>query len=193
MKQGANANSNAGAKMGGDSKMEVKNDAKGGGDAKMLTKNSEQTRSQSVLNKPFDEALEFSQSGSEESIDTARDKKNAQKLQQQQQQQQALQQSNKSNPNMSNKSAPQQQASQPSQPQFSQKAPEKRAPMIEDVSCFSEYYRSYSFPPVFLYFSPQRKVKQMNQKKRKKESTKKVRAMSTLKDPTILATIPVSM
>jgi hypothetical protein len=37
---------------------------------KSLKKMSEQSKSQSVLNKPFDEALEFSQSGSEESVDT---------------------------------------------------------------------------------------------------------------------------
>lgn len=38
--------------------------------SKGLAKGSEQTKSQSVLNKPFDEALEFSHSGSEESVDT---------------------------------------------------------------------------------------------------------------------------
>ncbi len=43
----------------------------------LLRTNTEQTKSQSVLNKPFDEALEFSHSGSEESMDTARDKINA--------------------------------------------------------------------------------------------------------------------
>jgi hypothetical protein len=37
---------------------------------KSMKKMSEQSKSQSVLNKPFDEALEFSQSGSEESVDT---------------------------------------------------------------------------------------------------------------------------
>lgn len=46
-------------------------DAKGMGSG--LTK-GEQTRSQSYLNNTFDEALEFSQSESEESIDTARGK-----------------------------------------------------------------------------------------------------------------------
>ncbi len=39
-------------------------------DAKSLKKGNDQSKSQSVLNKPFDEALEFSRSGSEESIDT---------------------------------------------------------------------------------------------------------------------------
>lgn len=69
----------------------AKADYKGGNDAKsssnninpnseakgLLRTNTEQTRSQSVLNKPFDEALEFSHSGSDESIDTARDRANA--------------------------------------------------------------------------------------------------------------------
>lgn len=40
-------------------------------DSKGIARN-EQSKSQSVLNRPFDEALEFSQSESEESIDTAR-------------------------------------------------------------------------------------------------------------------------
>lgn len=39
-------------------------------DARILQKDSEQTRSRGVLNKPFDEALEFSQSGSDDSVDT---------------------------------------------------------------------------------------------------------------------------
>jgi hypothetical protein len=62
----------------------------------VLSKSSEQTRSQSVLNKPFDEALEFSHSGSDESVDTAREKlqnkpnimPSMTSIQQQQQQQQ---------------------------------------------------------------------------------------------------------
>ena len=41
-------------------------DAKGQG----MSKQSENTKSQSILNKPFDEALEFSQSGSDDSVDT---------------------------------------------------------------------------------------------------------------------------
>jgi hypothetical protein len=36
----------------------------------MLSRTNEQSKSQSVLNKPFDEALEFSQSGSDDSVDT---------------------------------------------------------------------------------------------------------------------------
>jgi hypothetical protein len=39
-------------------------------DAKGLSKTNDQSKSQSVLNKPFDEALEFSRSGSDESVDT---------------------------------------------------------------------------------------------------------------------------
>ena len=35
-----------------------------------LPRNSDQSRSHGVLNKPFDEALEFSQSGSDDSVDT---------------------------------------------------------------------------------------------------------------------------
>jgi hypothetical protein len=56
------------------------NDSKSGPSQQpgMLNKNNEQSRSQTVLNKPFDEALEFSQSGSEESMDNARDKKRQQ-------------------------------------------------------------------------------------------------------------------
>ena len=42
---------------------------------KGMVKGGEQSKSQSVLNKPFDEALEFSQSGSDESVDTVNDKK----------------------------------------------------------------------------------------------------------------------
>ena len=45
------------------------------GAPKGMLKGGEQSKSQSVLNKPFDEALEFSQSGSDESVDTVSDKK----------------------------------------------------------------------------------------------------------------------
>jgi hypothetical protein len=49
----------------------VPDDAKLLGAAKqMLSRENEQSKSQSVLNKPFDEALEFSQSGSDDSVDT---------------------------------------------------------------------------------------------------------------------------
>lgn len=44
---------------------------KGGG----MLKQTEQTKSQSILNKPFDEALEFSHSGSDDSVDTVSEKK----------------------------------------------------------------------------------------------------------------------
>ena len=44
-------------------------------DARILQKDSEQTRSRGVLNKPFDEALEFSQSGSDDSVDTRQSEK----------------------------------------------------------------------------------------------------------------------
>ena len=45
-------------------------------DAKGLKKGNEQSKSQSVINKPFDEALEFSHSGSDESVDTRASQKN---------------------------------------------------------------------------------------------------------------------
>jgi hypothetical protein len=38
--------------------------------SKVLKKGTEQTKSQSVMNKHFDEALEFSHSGSDDSVDT---------------------------------------------------------------------------------------------------------------------------
>lgn len=41
-----------------------------GGNGGMMKKGNDQSKSQSVLNKPFDEALEFSHSGSDESVDT---------------------------------------------------------------------------------------------------------------------------
>jgi hypothetical protein len=83
MKQPVNSQG-FGAKGGPTSNNDYKGNA--GGDSKsgpgqqpgMLNKNNEQSRSQTVLNKPFDEALEFSQSGSEESMDNARDKKRQQ-------------------------------------------------------------------------------------------------------------------
>jgi hypothetical protein len=49
------------------------------GESKGMRKNNDQTKSQSVLNKPFDEALEFSQSGSEESVDTRASQKDNRK------------------------------------------------------------------------------------------------------------------
>ena len=52
---------------GGDAKG---GEAKGVGSGKAMSSGSEQTKSQSILNRPFDEALEFSQSGSDESVDT---------------------------------------------------------------------------------------------------------------------------
>lgn len=56
-----------------------KKGARGNSDApstsKGLVRGGEQSKSQSVLNKPFDEALEFSQSGSDESVDTVNEKK----------------------------------------------------------------------------------------------------------------------
>lgn len=45
-------------------------------DSKGLTKNNEQSKSQSILNKPFDEALEFSQSNSDSSVETDHNKSN---------------------------------------------------------------------------------------------------------------------
>ena len=42
---------------------------------KGMLKQTEQTKSQSILNKPFDEALEFSHSGSDDSVDTVSEKK----------------------------------------------------------------------------------------------------------------------
>jgi len=45
---------------------DVKDSSKGQG----LKKGTEQTKSQTVMNKHFDEALEFSQSGSDDSVDT---------------------------------------------------------------------------------------------------------------------------
>mmetsp|Transcript_31727 Transcript_31727/g.53521 ORF Transcript_31727/g.53521 Transcript_31727/m.53521 type:complete len:513 (-) Transcript_31727:99-1637(-) len=42
----------------------------GGSDAKGMNKGNELSKSQSVLNKPFDEALEFSRSGSDDSVST---------------------------------------------------------------------------------------------------------------------------
>lgn len=56
-------------------------------ESKGLVRN-EMSKSQSVLNKPFDEALEFSQSGSEESVDTSQEKSNTKTAQQQAQAQQ---------------------------------------------------------------------------------------------------------
>jgi intraflagellar transport protein 46 len=54
---------------------------KGGGEAKgvgkAMSSGSEQTKSQSILNRPFDEALEFSHSGSDESVDTRSSEKKA--------------------------------------------------------------------------------------------------------------------
>jgi len=50
-------------------------EAKGGG--KAMSSGSEQTKSQSILNRPFDEALEFSHSGSDESVDTRSSEKKA--------------------------------------------------------------------------------------------------------------------
>lgn len=61
MDQGAGAAPKGARASGGD-------DVKSGG--RGMTKGTEQTKSQSVLNKPFDEALEFSQSGSDDSVDT---------------------------------------------------------------------------------------------------------------------------
>lgn len=45
-------------------------DSKDSKDETLLRTDTDQTRSQPILNKHFDEALEFSQSGSDESIDT---------------------------------------------------------------------------------------------------------------------------
>ena len=39
-------------------------------DTRGMQRDSEQSKSHGVLNKPFDEALEFSQSGSDDSVDT---------------------------------------------------------------------------------------------------------------------------
>jgi hypothetical protein len=54
-------------------------------ESKSLKKGNDQSKSQSVLNERFDEALEFSQSGSEDSVDTKKSKnkldKNAKKNQ----------------------------------------------------------------------------------------------------------------
>lgn len=55
--------------MGKDSKLSGKDD-KMGSDGRGMQRDSEQSKSHGVLNKPFDEALEFSQSGSDDSIDT---------------------------------------------------------------------------------------------------------------------------
>lgn len=62
--------------MNKDEKSSARNDAKDYKDSKStqpsqgLRKDTEQTRSQTINNQLFDEALEFSQSGSDESIDT---------------------------------------------------------------------------------------------------------------------------
>lgn len=137
----AAAMKNAGASNGPGAKSDIKagfnNDSKvGSGDAKALLRtNTEQTRSQSVINKPFDEALEFSHSGSDESIDTARDRMNAARnaaamaannpnksMEQPQFQQQQPQQNR---PNQSLTSI----TSNPSQPNSSQQS--QRKPIIE--------------------------------------------------------------
>ena len=55
---------------GAGDKSSSRNHDEKGSDSRTMSKASEQTKSQSVLNKPFDEALEFSQSGSDESVDT---------------------------------------------------------------------------------------------------------------------------
>ena len=52
---------------GSDAKITARADEDG---AKGMSKQSENSKSQSILNKPFDEALEFSQSGSDDSVDT---------------------------------------------------------------------------------------------------------------------------
>lgn len=54
--------------MGKDSKWSNQNDDKG--TSRTMQRDSEQSKSHGVLNKPFDEALEFSQSGSDDSVDT---------------------------------------------------------------------------------------------------------------------------
>ena len=81
MDKGAPTKPHGGAKSsGGERDSKGNGDAKGGGGGapRGLTTGSEQTKSQSILNRPFDEALEFSHSGSDESVDTkASDKKNA--------------------------------------------------------------------------------------------------------------------
>lgn len=45
--------------------------------SKETRRDSEQSKSRGVLNKPFDEALEFSQSGSDDSVDTRQSQKNS--------------------------------------------------------------------------------------------------------------------
>ena len=61
-----NKDSDRNTKDAKDYKGESKSSGGGGG----LQRNTEQTRSQTINNSNFDEALEFSHSGSEESIDT---------------------------------------------------------------------------------------------------------------------------
>jgi hypothetical protein len=142
VKAGNNINSNA-AKMS-DSKAdprEAKNESKN--DSKQpqgLSKGNEQTRSQSILNKPFDEALEFSHSNSEDSVDTARDKPKQPKPQQSQQpQSQPPANSTKGgvNPVSSKSATSSTQNQQQQQPQF-QRPPERKQPIdvCDRIVCF---------------------------------------------------------
>lgn len=94
---------------------------KDAGEAKGLNRD-DQSKSQSVLNRHFDEALEFSQSESEESIDTARGRQLQQQVRQQQPAAIRTMQSQQQQP----VSQPPQQRSQPNQqPIASQQQPKK--------------------------------------------------------------------
>lgn len=95
-------------------------------DSKGIARN-EQSKSQSVLNRPFDEALEFSQSESEESIDTARGRNLQQQAVRQQQQPtniRTMQSQQQSVPQQQPQSKLQSQQPQQSSSQQQQKKPE---------------------------------------------------------------------
>lgn len=59
--------------MGKEIKINKNNDTKD--TSRNMQRDSDQSKSHGVLNKPFDEALEFSQSGSDDSVDTRQSEK----------------------------------------------------------------------------------------------------------------------
>lgn len=98
-------------------------------DSKGIARN-EQSKSQSVLNRPFDEALEFSQSESEESIDTARGRN----LQQQQAARQQQQPTNIRTMQSQQQSVPQQQPQSKLQSQQPQQTSSQQQQKKSEVS-----------------------------------------------------------
>jgi hypothetical protein len=113
-------------------------------DSKGIARN-EQSKSQSVLNRPFDEALEFSQSESEESIDTARGRNLQQQAVRQQQQQQPT---NIRTMQSQQQSVPQQQPQsklQSQQPQQSSSQQQQKKPEVSYYIHFDNYSVDFLF------------------------------------------------